>query len=83
MSIILNWGSQLSSHFLKAFQVGIGNNIKLSNGFETLMDGQAKHIIKTIEDMLRMSPIDFMGSWDYHVPLIYFAYNNSYHSSVF
>lgn len=47
------------------------------------MDGQAKHIIKTLDDMLRMSPIDFMGSWDYHVPLIDFAYDNSYHSSVF
>ena len=26
--------------------------------------------------------IDFKGSWDYHLPLIEFAYNNSYHSSI-
>ena len=26
--------------------------------------------------------IDFKGSWDDHIPLIAFAYNNSYHSSI-
>ena len=26
--------------------------------------------------------IDFKGSWDDHLPLIEFAYNNSYHSSI-
>ena len=30
--------------------------------------------------MLRV--IDFKGSWDEHLPLIEFAYNNSYHSSI-
>ena len=32
--------------------------------------------------MLRASVIDFKGSWDDHLPLIEFAYNNSYHSSI-
>ena len=26
--------------------------------------------------------IDFKGSWDDHLPLIEFTYNNSYHSSI-
>ena len=26
--------------------------------------------------------IDFRGSWDDHLPLIEFLYNNSYHSSI-
>ena len=26
--------------------------------------------------------IDFQGSWDEHLPLIEFAYNNSYHASI-
>ena len=26
--------------------------------------------------------IDFKGSWEDHLPLIEFAYNNSYHSSI-
>ncbi|GJS87342.1 putative reverse transcriptase domain-containing protein [Tanacetum coccineum] len=32
--------------------------------------------------MLRACVIDFGGSWDVHLPLAEFSYNNSYHSSV-
>ena len=32
--------------------------------------------------MLRACVIDFKGSWDEHLPLIEFAYNNSYHASI-
>ncbi|GJX79612.1 putative reverse transcriptase domain-containing protein [Tanacetum coccineum] len=32
--------------------------------------------------MLRACVMDFSGSWDTHLPLIEFSYNNSYHTSV-
>ena len=32
--------------------------------------------------MLRACLIVFKGSWDDHLPLIEFAYNNNYHSSI-
>nr|GEX85511.1 reverse transcriptase domain-containing protein [Tanacetum cinerariifolium] len=32
--------------------------------------------------MLRACILDFEGSWDVHLPLVEFLYNNSYHSSV-
>ncbi|GJY74475.1 putative reverse transcriptase domain-containing protein [Tanacetum coccineum] len=32
--------------------------------------------------MLRACVLDFGGSWDVHLPLVEFSYNNSYHSSV-
>ncbi|CAN4123662.1 unnamed protein product [Withania somnifera] len=32
--------------------------------------------------MLRACVLDFKGSWEDHLPLIEFAYNNSYHSSI-
>lgn len=35
-----------------------------------------------LEDMLRACVLDFKGSWDSHVPLIKFAYNNSYHTTI-
>ncbi|GJX36267.1 putative reverse transcriptase domain-containing protein [Tanacetum coccineum] len=38
--------------------------------------------IPTLEDMLRACVLDFEGSWDVHLPLVEFSYNNSYHSSV-
>ena len=32
--------------------------------------------------MLRACSLDFKGSWDDHLPLVEFSYNNSYHSSI-
>ncbi|GKE99050.1 putative reverse transcriptase domain-containing protein [Tanacetum coccineum] len=45
-------------------------------------DRQSKHTIQTLEDMLRTYVIDFGGSWDVHLPLAEFSYNNSYHTSI-
>ncbi|GKE31048.1 putative reverse transcriptase domain-containing protein [Tanacetum coccineum] len=45
-------------------------------------DGQSEHTIQTLEDMLRAYVIDFGGSWDVHLPLAEFSYNNSYHLSI-
>ncbi|GJX09663.1 reverse transcriptase domain-containing protein [Tanacetum coccineum] len=36
----------------------------------------------TLEDMLRACVMDFGGSWDTHLPLVEFSYNNSYHTSI-
>ena len=35
-----------------------------------------------LEDMLRSCVIDYEGSWDRHVPLVEFVYNNSFQSSI-
>ncbi|WMV30034.1 hypothetical protein MTR67_023419 [Solanum verrucosum] len=43
---------------------------------------EAERTIQTLEDMLKACVIDFKGSWDDHLPLIEFAYNNSHHSSI-
>ncbi|GKC71654.1 putative reverse transcriptase domain-containing protein [Tanacetum coccineum] len=49
---------------------------------EIVIDGQSKHTIQTLEDMLRACVIDFGGSWDTHLLLVEFSYNNNYHASV-
>ncbi|GJX00145.1 putative reverse transcriptase domain-containing protein [Tanacetum coccineum] len=46
------------------------------------MDGQSERTIQMLEDMLRAYVIDFGGSWNIHLPLVEFSYNNSYHSSI-
>nr|GEZ25789.1 retrotransposon protein, putative, Ty3-gypsy subclass [Tanacetum cinerariifolium] len=45
-------------------------------------DGQSERTIQTLKDMLRACVLDFGGSWDVHLLLVEFSYNNSYHSSV-
>ena len=36
----------------------------------------------TLEDMLRSCALDYAGSWDHNLPLVEFAYNNNYHTSI-
>ena len=38
--------------------------------------------IQVLEDMLRACVLDHKGSWDEHLPLVEFAYNNSYQTSI-
>nr|GEW41097.1 hypothetical protein [Tanacetum cinerariifolium] len=45
-------------------------------------DGQSERTIQTLEDMLQACVIDFGNSWDRHLPLVEFSYNNSYHASI-
>ena len=35
-----------------------------------------------LEDMLRACVLDHKGSWEEHLPLVEFAYNNSYQASI-
>ena len=35
-----------------------------------------------LEDMLRGYVMEFLGSWDKYIPLMEFAYNNSYQASI-
>ncbi|PKI63640.1 hypothetical protein CRG98_015958 [Punica granatum] len=49
---------------------------------ECLVYGQSERTIQTLEDMLRACIIEFQGSWDDYLPLMEFAYNNSYQSSI-
>ncbi|XP_070013471.1 uncharacterized protein [Nicotiana sylvestris] len=61
---------------------GLGTQVNLSTTFYPQTDGQAERTIQTIKDMLRACVLDFKGSWDDHLPLIEFAYNNSFQASI-
>ncbi|GKB21295.1 putative reverse transcriptase domain-containing protein [Tanacetum coccineum] len=54
----------------------------MSTAYHPEMDGQSERTIQTLEDMLRACVIDFGKSWDRHLPLVEFFYNNSYHASI-
>ena len=82
LSIISNRRTHFTLHFWEAFQRGLGTNVNLSTTFNHQIDGKEERTIQTIRDMLRACVIDFKGNWDDHLPLIEFAYNNSYHSSI-
>ncbi|KAL0421149.1 UNVERIFIED_CONTAM: Retrovirus-related Pol polyprotein from transposon, partial [Sesamum latifolium] len=79
-----------SAHFLPIYQndsldklaeLYISEIVRL-HAFHPQTDGQSERTIQTLEDMMRACVIEFRGNWDDHLPLIEFAYNNSFHSSI-
>ncbi|KAJ0592474.1 putative nucleotidyltransferase, Ribonuclease H [Helianthus annuus] len=82
ISIISDRDSHFTSRFWQSFQKELGTKVNLSTAYHPQTDGQSERTIQTLEDMLRACVIDFGGNWDEHLPLIEFAYNNSYHASI-
>ncbi|GKV46428.1 hypothetical protein SLEP1_g53413 [Rubroshorea leprosula] len=60
----------------------MGTQLKLSTAYHPQTDGQSERTIQVLEDMLRACALDLPESWDDHLPLAEFAYNNNYHSSI-
>ncbi|GJY24673.1 putative reverse transcriptase domain-containing protein [Tanacetum coccineum] len=63
-------------------QEALRTRLDISTAYHPQTDGQSERIIQTLEDMLRACVLDFGGSWNVHLPLVEFSYNNSYHSSM-
>ena len=70
------------AHFWKSFQKAMGTQLTMSTTFHPQTDGQSEITIQILEDMLRACVLDLKGSWDEHLPLVEFAYNNSYQTSI-
>ncbi|GJY25232.1 putative reverse transcriptase domain-containing protein [Tanacetum coccineum] len=82
VSIILDHDGRFASHLWQALQKVLGTKLHMSTAYHPKTDGQSERTIQTLEDMLRDSVMDFGGSWDTHLPLVEFSYNNSYHTSI-
>ncbi|KAK9048751.1 hypothetical protein SSX86_032282 [Deinandra increscens subsp. villosa] len=82
VSIVSDRDTRFTSEFWQGFQEEMGSRLHLSTAYHPQTDGQSERTIQTLEDMLRACVIDFGGNWDRHLPLVEFAYNNSYHSSI-
>ncbi|GJU75701.1 putative reverse transcriptase domain-containing protein [Tanacetum coccineum] len=82
ISIISDHDSRFTSRFWQSMQEALGTRLDMSTAYHPQTDGQSERTIQTFKDMLRACVFDFKGSWDVHLPLFKFSYNNSYHSSV-
>ncbi|GJX22879.1 putative reverse transcriptase domain-containing protein [Tanacetum coccineum] len=76
VSIISDRDGRFTSHLWQAFQEALGTRLDMSTAYHPQTDGQSERTIQTLEDMLRACVMDFGGSWDTHLPLIEFSYNN-------
>ena len=81
-SIISDRDGRFTLTFWKRMQEGLGTQLKFGTAFHPQKDDQSERTIQTLEDMLRACVLDFQGSWSGKIPLMEFAYNNSYHDSI-
>ena len=82
ISIVSDRDPRFPSRFWKELQSAFGTRLNLSTAFHPQTDGQSERVIQVLEDMLRGYVLYFSGSWDRYIPLMEFAYNNSYQSSI-
>ncbi|GJR37528.1 putative reverse transcriptase domain-containing protein [Tanacetum coccineum] len=82
ISIISDRNGRFTSQFWQSIQDALGTHLDMSTAYHPQTDSQRECTIQTLEDMRRACVIDFKGSWDVHLLLVEFSYNNSYHSSV-
>ncbi|GKE56837.1 putative reverse transcriptase domain-containing protein [Tanacetum coccineum] len=79
-----------STHFLPMRETdpmgtlhkALGIRLDMSTAYHPQIDGQSERTIQTLVGMLRACVLDFGKSWDRHLPLVEFSYNNNYHTSI-
>jgi len=82
LSIVSDRDTKFVSKFWQGFQSAMGTELCISTAFHPESNGQSERTIQTLEDMLRACALEYSSSWDHNLPLVEFAYNNSYHSSI-
>ncbi|KAL0553629.1 hypothetical protein IC582_007529 [Cucumis melo] len=82
VSIVSDRDARFTSKFWKSLQTVMCTRLDFSTAFHPQTDGQTKHLNQVLEDMLRACALEFPGSWDSHLHLMEFAYNNSYQATI-
>ncbi|KAL4028088.1 hypothetical protein IC575_011280 [Cucumis melo] len=74
--------ARFTSKFRRGLQTATGTRLDFSTAFHPQTDGQTERLNQVLEDMLRACALEFSGSWDSHLHLMEFAYNNSYQATI-
>jgi hypothetical protein len=71
-----------TGRFWTSFQEALGTQLNFNTAYHPETDGQTERTNQTLEDMLRMYVMDQQKHWEEFLPLVEFAYNNSYQSTI-
>jgi hypothetical protein len=82
VSIVSDRDAKFTSKFWLRLQDAMGTKLCFSTAYHPQTDGQSERTIQTLEDMLRLCVLDFKGNWIQYLPLVEFAYNNSYQATI-
>jgi hypothetical protein len=80
--IILDRDSRFTSRFWTSLQSALGTQLNLRTTYHPETDGKTERVNQVMEDMLRMYVMDNQTHWEKYLPLVDFAYNNNFHSSI-
>ncbi|RVW24090.1 Transposon Ty3-I Gag-Pol polyprotein [Vitis vinifera] len=80
--IVSDRDPRFTSRFWHSLQKALGTKLSFSTAFHPQTNGQSERVIQVLEDLLRACILDLQGNWDDHLPLVEFAYNNSFQASI-
>lgn len=76
--IISNRDPRFTSRFWSKLHKAPGTRLNFSTKYHPQIDRQSERVIQILKDMLRRCVLEFESSWEKNLPLVEFAYNNSY-----
>jgi len=82
VSIVSDRDTRFVSRFWDSLQRSLGSKLKFSMRFHPKTNGQSERTIQILEDILRACIRRFKGSWNDHLHLVEFSYNNNYQASI-
>ncbi|WVZ75843.1 hypothetical protein U9M48_023867 [Paspalum notatum var. saurae] len=82
LTITSDRGSLFVSRFWEQLQIALGTNLIHSSAYHPQTSGQVERVNQILEDMLRACALTYSTKWDECLPLVEFAYNNSYQKSL-
>ena len=82
VSIVSDRDPRFTSRFWHSLQKALGTKLSFSTAFHPQTNGQSVRVIQVLEDLLRACALDLKGNWDDYLPLVEFAYNNSFQASI-
>ncbi|KAA0066274.1 pol protein [Cucumis melo var. makuwa] len=82
VSIVSDRDARFTFKFWKGLQTAMGTRLDFITAFHPQTDGQTERLNQVLEDMLRACALEFLGSWDSHLHLMEFAYNNSFQATI-
>jgi transposase InsO family protein len=80
--IISDQGSMFTGRFWSSFQEALGTQLNFSTAYHPETDRQTERTNQILEDMLCMYVMDQQKHWEEFLPLVEFAYNNNYQSTI-
>jgi len=81
-SIVSDRDPRFQSRLWRSLSEAMDTKLQMSTTTHSQTNRQSERTIQMLEDMLRACTMDFERNWGKHLPLIEFAYNNSYQSTI-